>query len=303
MKILLFGAQGQVGFELQRSLAGLGQVIVCNRSMIDLNDLNKLETFIRNTQPNIIINAAAYTQVDKAEQDEAQAEKINAQAPFVMAKIAQELNSWMIHYSTDYIFNGLQTKPYIETDLIDPLNVYGKTKAQGEELIRSSGARHLILRTSWVYAAHGHNFARTILNLAQQRGSLNIVGDQIGVPTSAELIADITALIIYRLQWDNAFKDFKGDTFNLTAQGSTSWYGFASYLIMHAQQLGMPLKVTPDKITAIATAQYPTPAKRPANSLLNTEKISKCFNLQLPPWQWHADRFLSQYYLQRGISA
>ncbi len=300
MKILLFGSQGQVGFELQRSLAGLGQVIACDRTMVDLEDLTTLEAFIRSNKPTVIINAAAYTQVDKAEQETALAEKINATAPGVMAKIAKELNSLLIHYSTDYIFNGNQTDPYNETDPIDPVNIYGKTKAQGEALIRAAGCRHLILRTSWVYAAHGYNFARTILNLAKQRGSLNIVADQIGVPTSAELIADITAFMLYRIQWDPAFSDFQGDTFNLTAQGSTSWYGFASYLIAHAHHVGMNLKVTPDKITAISTTQYPTPAKRPANSLLSTKKISTQFGLQLPPWQWHADRFLSQFYAAQG---
>jgi dTDP-4-dehydrorhamnose reductase len=300
MKILLFGAKGQVGFELQRSLAGLGQIIPCQRAQLDLEDLDKLEAYIRKINPNIIINAAAYTLVDKAEENQAIAEKINARAPEVMAKAARDLNAMLVHYSTDYVFNGVHTQPYLESDLTSPLNVYGKTKLQGEDLIRKVNCRHLILRTSWVYAAHGHNFARTILNLAQSRGSLNIVGDQIGAPTSAELIADITALLLYRLQWDVAFKDFQGDTFNLTAQGSTSWYGFANYLIMHAAQFGAALKVTPDKVTAISTAQYEAPAKRPANSLLDTGKIRAQFNLELPSWQWHAERFLSQYYANKG---
>lgn len=296
MNILLLGASGQVGFELQRSLAGLGQITSCNRNAIDLEDLVKLKAFIHAQKPNIIVNAAAYTQVDKAEQEYERAQRINCEAPEVMAQAAHDLNSWFVHYSTDYIFDGSKSTPYIETDPINPLNVYGQTKAAGEQAIRASGCRHLILRTSWVYAAHGHNFARTILNLAQQRGSLNIVGDQIGAPTNAELIADITAFLLYRLQWDPAFKTFQGDTFHLTAQGSTSWYGFANYLIARAHHNGVALKVTPDKITAIGTAQYPTPAQRPANSSLNTEKISKHFGVQLPNWQWHADRFLSQFY-------
>ncbi len=300
MKILLFGALGQVGFELQRALVGLGQVIPCQRSQLDLEDLDKLENYIRKINPTIIINAAAYTLVDKAEANITLAEKINALAPEVMAKVARDLDALLVHYSTDYVFNGAQTKPYLESDIPAPLNVYGKTKLQGEDLIRKTNCRHLILRTSWVYAAHGHNFARTILNLALQQGSLTIVGDQIGAPTSAELIADITALLLYRLQWDAAFKDFQGDTFNLTAQGSTSWYGFARHLIMYAKPIGAVLKVTPDKITAISTAQYPTPAKRPHNSLLDTGKIRAKFNLELPSWQWHADRFLSQHYISKG---
>ncbi|MGA2655763.1 MAG: dTDP-4-dehydrorhamnose reductase [Gammaproteobacteria bacterium] len=300
MKILLFGAQGQVGFELQRSLAGLGEIIASQRSQVDLENLDKLASYIRKVSPDIIINAAAYTLVDKAQEHELLAEKINALAPEVMAKIAKELDAWFVHYSTDYVFNGEKSEPYIETDSIDPINVYGKTKAQAEQLIQNANGKHLIFRTSWVYAAHGHNFARTILNLASQRGSLNIVGDQIGAPTSAELIADITAFILYRIKTDQQFKDFQGGLYHLTAKGSTSWFGFASYLIMHAQQFGADLKVTLDKITAISSAQYPTPAKRPINSQLNTEKIQQQFNLELPMWQWHADRFLAQYFANKG---
>jgi dTDP-4-dehydrorhamnose reductase len=278
MKILLFGKNGQVGFELQRSLAPLGEVIALDRSTLDLNDLIQLEAMIKNIAPDMIVNAAAYTQVDNAENDEKNAMRLNAQVPEIMAKTAKEIGAWFIHYSTDYVFDGDKTTPYEEEDLINPINVYGRTKAAGENAIKASGCRYLILRTSWVYAARGKNFLRTMLRLASSEKPLRIVNDQIGAPTSADLIADITALIVSYIK-NNPY--FLGGIYHLCAAGETSWHGFASYILKTAS------------ITGIPSIEYPTPAKRPMNSRLNTLKLCQQFNVQLPHWQQHVDRVIS----------
>ncbi len=282
MNILLLGASGQVGSELSRTLQPLGHVIACTRKQIDLSDLTTLNQQINTINPDIIVNAAAYTAVDRAETEKNLANTINHDAVALLAQWCANNNRWLIHYSTDYVFDGQKNSPYEENDPINPINVYGETKALGENAIRAAKCPHLILRTSWVYGLCGHNFPNTILRLAKEKDCLNIVGDQIGVPTSAELIADVTALILNRIITST---DFNSGTYHLTPSGATTWYDFADYLIKDK-----------NKIKRITTAEYPTPAKRPLNSLLNTQKITEDFGIVLPAWQCHVDRFL------KGIS-
>jgi dTDP-4-dehydrorhamnose reductase len=308
MKILLFGAAGQVGWELQRSLSTLGQVHACDRTKVDLTNLAKIRAVIQDYQPAIIVNAAAYTAVDKAESEPELARRINAEAVGVMAEEAKHLNAWFVHYSTDYVFDGTNSKAYTETDVPNPLSVYGKTKLQGEEAIRRSGCQHLIFRTSWVYAAHGRNFAKTILRLAKERTELRVVADQFGAPTSAEYIADITALALYQIkkyspQYQREDTGQERNllapvhimgTYHLVPKGETSWHGFARYVIEQAHQHGYPLCASMDKVFPISTAEYPLPAARPANSCLATQKLVETFGIHLPPWQYHVDRVVSE---------
>jgi len=297
MKILLLGANGQVGWELQRSLAPLGELKVCGRAEADLEDLISLKKLIRQYTPEIIVNAAAYTAVDRAEEEQETANLINHQAVALLANEAKRLNAWLVHYSTDYIFDGNKTNNYLETDQPNPQSVYGRTKLQGEEAIRNSGCLHLIFRTSWVFAARGANFAKTILRLAKQREELKIVADQYGTPTSAELIADGTALALHYLQQHNNATSLSG-TYHLTADGKTSWFGFAQYLIEEASQQGFDLTTTTDKIHPISTAEYPLPAKRPTDSQLNSQKLTKTFGIQAPFWQNHAKRLITELLAQ-----
>lgn len=304
MKILLLGANGQVGWELQRSLAPLGLLKACDRQSANLEDFDQLQTTLREFSPDIIVNAAAYTAVDQAESETEKAHRINAEAVSLIADQAKRLNAWLIHYSTDYVFDGLKSGAYKETDPPNPQSIYGVSKLQGEKAILESGCRYLIFRTSWVYARRGSNFAKTMLRLAKERDQLSVVADQIGAPTSAELIADITSLCLYGLAHDNAFNSLEfteskfalhaSGIYHLTPDGSTSWHGFARYLVSEAQTLGMELKTTPENIQAISTAEYPTPAKRPANSRLNTQKLSDTFGLYLPPWQTSAKRLVAE---------
>ncbi|MXS83505.1 dTDP-4-dehydrorhamnose reductase [Nitrosomonas oligotropha] len=294
MKILLFGKNGQVGWELQRSLAPLGELIALSSSSEefcgDLDDLAGIQQTIRQVSPDIIVNAAAYTAVDKAESEPERAYALNAQAPAVLAQEAKRLNAWLIHYSTDYVFNGRSSQPYLETDDCDPLNVYGESKLEGEKSIRSSGCLHLIFRTSWVYAAYGNNFIKTILHLAQQRDKLTIVDDQIGSPTGAELIADITAHALRMIEQ----KPKVSGLYHLTASGNTSWYGFAKFILENAERANYPLKIQSIALQPIASSDFPLPAKRPFNSRLNTEKLTKNFALVLPSWQTGAARTLTE---------
>jgi dTDP-4-dehydrorhamnose reductase len=294
MNILLFGPNGQVGFELSRSLSTLGNVIHCPRSVIDLNNLSSLAEFIRKAEPDVLVNAAAYTHVDMAESNSATAQSINRDAPHIMAKTAAEMGSLFIHYSTDYVFNGAQDAPYVETDPFSPINIYGKTKAEGELAIRETGCRHLILRTSWIYSTRGKNFLNSILKLAREQTQMRIVNDQIGAPTSAEMIADVTALLLYKLTTNPTMRDFSGDTYHLAASGETSWHGFASHIVEKALQKGAVFTTTLDNIIPISTAQFPTPAKRPASSRLSTQKLTSEFNLLLPDWKLHVERILSE---------
>lgn len=293
-QILLLGANGQVGWELQRSLAPLGDVIACGRKEADLSDAGKISELILDLRPRFVVNAGAYTAVDKAEADLAGSQCVNADAVKAMATAAARSNAWLVHYSTDYVFDGKADAPYTETASTNPQNVYGQTKLAGEEAIRASECRHLILRTSWVYAARGNNFAKTILRLARERSELKVVADQIGAPTSAELIADMTALVLSRLTCDSALSEKASGTYHLVAGGETSWHGFARYLVTEATRIGMDLTCAADCILPISTEDYPLPARRPANSRLDTSKLQCTFNLTLPPWQYHARRLIHE---------
>jgi len=294
MKILLFGKNGQVGWELQRSLAPLGELIALSSSSEefcgDLTDFSGIQQTLQQISPDIIVNAAAYTAVDKAESEPERAYALNAQAPAVLAQEAKRLNAWLIHYSTDYVFNGHSSQPYHEIDDCDPLNVYGKSKLEGEKNVLISGCSHLIFRTSWVYASHGNNFIKTILRLAQQRDKLTIVDDQVGSPTGAELIADITA---HALRMVKQKPEVSG-LYHLTATGSTSWYGFAKFILENAERMNYQLKIQSTALQPIPSSDFPLPAKRPFNSRLNIEKLTKTFGLILPSWQTGTARTLTE---------
>ena len=293
MRILLFGAKGQVGIELQRSLQRLGEIIACDQEEIDLTDLRNLSAEIQTISPCAIVNAAAYTAVDKAESEPELAKTVNADAVEVMANEAKRLNIPLIHYSTDYVFDGTNTKPYVEDDKTNPLSVYGKTKLQGEEAIRFSGCNHLIFRTSWVYSPHGTNFAKTMLRLAAEREGLSIVSDQFGVPTSATLLADIPTECLEKTLASPYELSSTSGTYHLTPSGKTNWFEFAKRVITLALEHGEELKITPDLIKPILTTDYPTPAARPTNSLLNTNKLIKTFDVYLPPWEQGVNQFIN----------
>lgn len=292
MKILLLGANGQVGWELQRALAPLGQLVICDRHSANLENPQALIELVEREQPAVIVNAAAYTAVDKAESDVDRARKVNAESVAVLAAAAHKLDAWLVHYSTDYVFAGNKPGAYVEDDSTAPLSVYGQTKLEGEQAIRASGCRHLILRTSWVYAARGSNFAKTMLRLAADREELRVVADQIGAPTSAELIADVTALVLQRIASDTTLGKIASGTYHLVASGVTSWHGYAQFVIAEAARLGVPLRATPENVHPITTAQYPVPAQRPANSKLDNQKLQQTFGLELPEWEFHVKRML-----------
>ena len=285
-KILITGIKGQVGFELQRSLAPLGQLIPISRSQLDLADVSAVTALLDKLQPDVIVNPAAYTAVDKAESDQAAAHAVNVAAPAAMAQWVKGNNALMVHYSTDYVFDGEKAQAYLEEDDVNPQSVYGATKQQGEAAITDTTNRHIILRTSWVFGAYGNNFLKTMLRLAAEREALSIVNDQIGAPTSAALIADVTAHIVRDyLAFGEEFIDECTGIFHLAADGETSWHGYAQYVITLAEQAGMTLKIKATDVKGITSSAYPTPAKRPANSRLNTEKLKAVFDLQLPNWQ------------------
>lgn len=294
MKILLLGANGQIGWELQRSLLPLGQVKACDRNELDLEDTGSLRSMVREFNPDVIVNAAAYTAVDKAESEPEVAYKVNAEAVEVIAQEAKALKAWLVHYSTDYVFDGTGTAAYSETDSPNPQSVYGQTKLEGEEAIRESGCKHLIFRTSWVYAARGSNFAKIMLRLAAEKNALNVVSDQFGVPTAAELIADVTALATQHvIRSDDSMQDFSG-TYHLAPSGETNWYEYAKYVIGKAKSMSDKLPISLNNIMPVTTSDYPTPARRPANSRLNTQKLSDTFGLDLPPWQAGVDRLVTE---------
>jgi dTDP-4-dehydrorhamnose reductase len=290
MKILLLGKDGQVGRELQRSLLPLGEVVAFGRAEADLEDLPRLRDLLNTHSPDIIVNAAAYTAVDKAETDEATAYKINAEAVGEMADYAQQSRILLIHYSTDYVFDGEKATAYVEVDDTNPQSAYGRSKCAGEEAIFQSGCNALIFRTSWVFSIHGNNFIKTVLRLAKERESLNIVADQYGAPTSAELIADITALAIpaYRSH------ALANGIYHLTAAGETSWHGLACHVVERALANGAILKLNAEQIQAIPTDAYPLPAKRPKNSRMNTGALSRSLGVHFPDWTIHVDRVADQ---------
>jgi dTDP-4-dehydrorhamnose reductase len=297
MKILLLGKNGQIGWELQRSLSLLGDLIATDRREANLEDQDSLRRCVRQHLPDIIVNAAAWTAVDKAESEPDKAARINAEAAGILAEEAARLDAWLIHYSTDYVFDGNKPAPYDEEDTACPLSVYGRTKLQGEQLIRQH-AKHLIFRTSWVYAARGDNFAKTMLRLAREKETLKIVDDQHGAPTSAELVADVTALALYRMAASkDSFAALAG-TYHLTASGDTSWYGYARYVLELAQANGLMLKIRPEAMQPVPAAAYPSPAARPANSRLNTTKLARTFDLNLPDWRDHVRRLVDELTMQ-----
>lgn len=294
MKILLLGKDGQVGWELQRALAPLGELVACGRLEANLEDLAGLRALVRRVAPEVLVNAAAYTAVDRAETDAGRAQRINAEAPGVLAEEMARCGGWLVHYSTDYVFDGGKAGWYEEGDATAPLGVYGLTKRDGELAVQLAGGRHLIFRTSWVYGAHGANFARTMLRLAAEREELRVVADQYGAPTGAELLADVTALCLARLAHDAALAARAGGLYHLVAAGETSWHGFARNVIAEARARGAPLKVADDAVHAIATADYPTPARRPANSRLATAKLQRTFGLCMPAWEAGVRRVVAE---------
>ena len=299
MKILLLGANGQVGWELRRSLAPLGKIRAYDRHTGNLQKLDDLSRLIRDFSPEAIVNAAAYTSVDKAESELDEAFLINSKAVEFLAKEAKLLNAWFIHYSTDYVFDGLKSGAYIETDTPNPQSVYGQTKYDGEESIKESKVKHLIFRTAWVYSKRGTNFIKTMIQLANKQDELKVVNDQIGAPTGAELIADVTALCLYQIaQYKNSAHNLSG-TYHLTPTGETSWHGFAQFIIAEALGLGVKFRASFENVQAISTSEYPLPAKRPSNSLLDTKKICNTFNVYMPPWQTHVERLFKELYSQR----
>ncbi|AGZ34136.1 MAG: dTDP-4-dehydrorhamnose reductase [Pseudomonas sp.] len=298
MKILLLGKNGQVGWELQRALAPLGEVIALDRRGSgnlcgDLSNVDHLAVTVRSLAPDVIVNAAAYTAVDKAESEPAMAARVNAEAPGVLAREAERLGAWLIHYSTDYVFDGSGQAQWHEDAPTSPLSVYGRTKLDGERAIQASGAAAVVLRTSWVYAARGHNFAKSILRLAAERDALNVVADQYGAPTGADLIADVTAHVLRGIFSAQDARHLAG-IYHLAAAGETSWHEYAQFVLAHALRNGVALKVAAEKVGAICTEDYPGPAPRPRNSRLALAKIEKTFNLKMPLWQQGVQRMLDE---------
>jgi dTDP-4-dehydrorhamnose reductase len=294
MKILLFGKGGQVGWELQRSLAPLGELIALDvdsrQQCGDFTRLDDIAHTVRAIVPDVIVNAAAYTAVDKAESEPELAHTINALAPGILARESRKLGSWLIHYSTDYVFDGSGSKPWVETDSTGPLSVYGSTKLEGEDAIRASDCRHLIFRTSWVYAARGGNFAKTMLRLAQERDGLTVIDDQIGAPTGADLLADITAHVIRTALQQPELSGL----YHLVAGGETSWHGYACYVLNQARQAGVNLTVAAENVIAVPTNAFPLPARRPLNSRLDARKLQTTFDMHLPLWQVGVARMLTE---------
>jgi len=295
MKILLLGKNGQVGWELQRALAPLGTLVACDFDTpapfaADFSKPESLVALVQAVQPDVIVNAAAHTAVDKAESEPDLALALNATAPAVLAREAAASGAWLLHYSTDYVFDGSGSSPRDEAAPTGPLSVYGRTKLAGEQAIAASGCRHLILRTSWVYAARGGNFAKTMLKLAAERDALNVIADQVGAPTSAELLADVTAHALRQAMARPAL----GGLYHCVAAGETSWHAYARLVIAQARAAGVPLKVTDDAVRPIPTSAYPTPAQRPLNSRLDTSRLRSAFGLHLPDWKTGVLRMLAE---------
>ena len=293
MKILLLGKNGQVGWELQRALNPLGEVIALDRAgqkglCGDISDLVGLRNTIEQIRPDILINAAGYTAVDQAQSEPEMAALLNHHAPALMAELMKAQGGCLVHYSTDYVFDGSGNQLWKETDSTGPLNVYGATKLAGEQAIQASGCQHLIFRTSWVYASRGNNFAKTMLRLARERETLNMINDQIGAPTGAELIADVTAHALRKWQDQPA----TAGLYHLAAQGETSWYKYARYVFRWAQNEGLPLAI--QSVNPIPSEDYPVPAIRPKNSRLDCQKLETTFDLQLPDWKQGVERVLQE---------
>ena len=297
MKVLLLGKNGQVGWELQRSLAPLGELVALDRAgdavrglCGDLQDLDGLRSTVMALRPDVIVNAAAHTAVDKAQSETDLARRLNAEAPAVLAEAAQAVGAALVHYSTDYVFDGSGSTPWVETAPTGPLNVYGQTKLDGERAMAAACARHLILRTSWVYAARGGNFAKTMLRLAAERERLTVIDDQFGAPTGAELIADVTAHAIRQLLQ----RPQDAGTYHLAAGGETSWNGYARFVVDTARAIKPALKLAVNEVAPVPTSAFPTPAQRPHNSRLDTTRLQQTFGLRLPHWQQGVARMLTE---------
>ncbi|MDX9969155.1 MAG: dTDP-4-dehydrorhamnose reductase [Hydrogenophaga sp.] len=293
MSILLIGKNGQVGFELQRSLAPLGPVVALGSAECNLSQPESIRQAVRRHRPTIIVNAGAYTAVDRAETERDLAFAINGTAPGILGAEASAIGALVVHYSTDYVFDGHGTRPYRETDPTAPQSAYGRSKLEGEVQLAAATPRHLILRTSWVVGVHGTNFAKTMLRLAAERDELHVVDDQIGAPTSASLIADCTAHMI-RPFLGHERQAFPSGIYHLAAGGETSWHGYARHIIARARQAGQPLRVSPDRVIPIRSTDYPTQARRPHNSRLDTTRLREAFGLTLPDWREGLDHILQQ---------
>lgn len=293
-RLLLLGKGGQVGWELQRSLAPLGEVVALGRAEAPLTDLDHLREQVRRFQPHVVVNAAAYTAVDRAEAEPELAHTTNALAPEALAQAAREVGAWMVHYSTDYVFNGSGSQPWQETDATGPLNVYGRTKLEGEQRVAAACPQHVILRTSWVYAARGGNFVRTMLRLAQEREQLQVVNDQHGAPTGAELIADTTAHTVRQLLHSPEGQAQLAGIYHLAAGGETTWHGYASCAIERARALRPDLPWRVQAVAPVPSSAFATAAQRPLNSRLDTTRLQDTFGLHLPHWQAGVDRLLAE---------
>ena len=291
MKILLLGKNGQVGWELQRSLAPLGELLALDRHSTshcgDLTHLEGLADTVRLFKPNVVVNAAAYTAVDKAESDPETAHLVNALAPEVLSRACAAMGARLFHYSTDYVFDGSGQTPWVETDATGPLNAYGRSKLAGEQGIAKQGAQHVIFRTSWVYGTEGGNFAKTMLRLAQEREKMTVINDQFGAPTGAALLADITALALQTHQ------PLSG-VYHVAASGVTTWFEYANHVLAKAKQLKPSLNYAVKEVLPVPTSEFPTPAQRPLNSRLNCSRLEQALQLQLPPWQTGVDQLLAK---------
>lgn len=293
LKLLLTGKNGQVGFELERALAPLGEVHAVDLAECNLADESAIRNLVQTVRPDIIVNPAAYTAVDKAESEPELAYAINGHAPGLLGEEARKLGAWVVHFSTDYVFDGTKQGAYTESDATNSQSVYGRSKREGELALQNSGAQHLIFRTSWVVGAHGANFAKTMLRLAAERDNLSIVADQFGAPTSAALLADLTAQLIRQCRREGK-QDFPFGIYHVVAGGETNWYDYARFVVGEAIKAGKPIKVTPESIKPLTTVEYPLPAPRPANSRLDTTHFRKTFGLELPHWQEGVNHILRQ---------
>ena len=294
MKILLFGKNGQVGWELQRSLAPLGELVAPGRDDAelcgDLSNLDGLARTVQTVRPDVIVNAAAHTAVDRAESEPELAHTLNALAPGVLAREAAKLGAWLVHYSTDYVFDGSGSRPWTETDAPAPLSVYGRSKLEGERLIQAACAQHLIFRTSWVYAARGGNFAKTMLRLAQERERLTVINDQFGAPTGAELIADVTAHALCQCLRQPA----DAGLYHLAGSGETSWHGYANQVLALARLIDSAIKIKATEVAPVPSSAFATAARRPLNSRLDCQKLQAKFEITLPNWACGVERMMRE---------
>lgn len=293
-KILVTGGTGQVGFELQRQLCLFGDVLAPTRQELDLTDARDVDAWLGQHQPDLIVNAAAYTAVDNAEHEPELAHRLNAELPAQLAEFSKSRRQCLMHYSSDYVYPGRGSAPWREGDVTGPLGAYGRTKLSGDEAVEASGCRHLIFRTSWVYSCRGNNFMKTMLRLGRERDTLNVVSDQIGAPTPARLIAQVTALSITHDTSSVSF-GIPGGSYHLAPRGETSWQGFACEIFRLAMERGEPLAITPQQVAAISTVDYPTPAQRPLNSRLALDKLERALGIELPSWQEQLALTVSEY--------